>query len=254
MKQLGAIYSAELLKLKRSIAGQLVILIPVCIILLMIGTLLNKHPENYDQKMFSSMLQSVYVSWLILVLPLFVAIETGLISGSEQISGQWKHIFCLPIAREKILFAKWLVEVTVLTAANLLLTVFFVLAFPALRVCMPEINFTLFLSVHDMLTIFWQICITTLGIASLQFAFSLLLPGLVPAIGLAISAVTLSMGIIYSSMGVDLFPWTLPMAAVSNYVALDLTLSISKALSTSLIVSMLCCLLAIPLFVRKDVL
>ncbi len=254
MKQLAAIYSAELLKLKRSIALQLTFLIPLLIILLMIGTLLNKHPENYDQKMFSSMLQSVYVSWLILVLPLFVAIETGLISGSEQISSQWKHIFCLSIARGKILFAKWLVEVTVLTAANLTLTVLFVLAFPILRACMPEINFIFFLCVQDMLTIFWQICVSTLGIASLHFAFSLLLPGLVPAIGLAITAVTFSIGITYSSVGVELFPWTLPMVSVANYVNLELTLSTTKALATSLIVSMLCCVIAIPAFVRKDVL
>jgi len=253
MKQLAAIYSAEMLKLKRSIALQLVLLVPLLIILLMIGTLLNKNPENYNQKMFFSMLQSVYVSWLVLVLPMFLAIVTGLISANEQMTSQWKHIFCLPVKRGKVLLAKWLVEISVLIAANLVLSILFILAFPILNACMPQINFILFLNGVDFLNIFSLVCLMSLGVASLQFAFSLLLPGLIPAIGLGIAAVTFSMGVSYSGLAVDLFPWTLPMVAVSNYVSLDLDVSIPRAIYASLIFSLGSCGMAVPWFTRKDV-
>lgn len=254
MKAFIAILSAELLKLKRSIALQMVLLIPLLIILLMVGTLLNKHPENYNREMFQSMLRSVYVSWLILVLPMFMAIETGLISGSEQASGQWKHIFCLPIPRGKILFAKWLVGIGVMLGANLVLALLFILAFPLLRIFLPQIDFVFYLSSMDFLNLLIGICVTSLGIASLHFAFTLLLPGLIPSIGLGISAVILSMGITWAEVGIDLSPWTLPLIPLSRYVPLEMTFSLTRAVGLSVGVSLLCLLVSIPLFIRKDVL
>jgi hypothetical protein len=200
------------------------------------------------------MTQSVFISWLVLVLPMFLAIETGLISANEQSTTQWKHMYCLSLAREKILLAKWLVAGTIMIAAQIILTSLFFLTFPVLRVCLPHINFTFFLTARDFLTLFWQMCVASLGIVSLHFAFSLLIPGLIPAIGLGIAAVTFSIGIIYSGVGTDIFPWTLPMVAVSNCIPMDIVVSVQRALVLSLIICVLSCLIAIPLFVRKDVL
>jgi lantibiotic transport system permease protein len=253
MQALFAVYSAELLKLKRSIALKLVFLIPLLIILLMIGTLLNKNPELYDKEMFDNMLCSVHVSWLIIVLPMFLAIEVGLISSSEQATSQWKHIFCLPIPRKKILFAKWLVEITIMIAAHLILITLFVLSFPMLALFMPQINFVIYLSALDFLGLFAMICLSSIGLASLHYAFALLSPGIIPAIAFGVVAVTFSMGITWSTVGINWFPWTLTLVAVSKYIPLEGQFSMLQALGISLLATVLSITISIPLFAKKDI-
>lgn len=254
MKEFVHILSAELLKLKRSIALKLVILIPLLITLLMLGTLLTKNPELYNEKTFYSMLQSVQASWLILVLPMFLAIETGIISSNEQVTGQWKHIFCLPVRREKILLAKWFVEILILIIAQTILNGLFYLSFPLLRKLLPGIDFVFFMSTRDYLQLYGMVLLSSVGIASLHFVFALLLPGLIPSIAFGIAAVTFSMGVTWSGVGVNWYPWTLPIVALAKYLPMEFDASIPMALTISPLCAVLCLAICIPYFVRKDVL
>ena len=253
MKEFMHILSAELMKLKRSIAIKLVFLIPILLILLMIGTLITRHPELYNEKTFYSMLQSVQVSWLILVLPMFLAIETGIISSNEQVTGQWKHIFCLPVPRENILLAKWMVELLLFVVSQTILNLLFYVSFPLLDRLMPNIDFTFFMSMNDYLQLYGLILLSCIGIVSLHFIFALLVPGLIPSIAFGIAAVTISMGVTWGDAGINWYPWTLPIVAVSRYLPMEFDTYVPNALIISPICAVLCLAICIPLFVRKDV-
>ena len=50
--------------------------------------------------------QSVLVMWAVILLPLFVALETGLLAGVEHQSGGFKHLFALPVRRGVVYTAK----------------------------------------------------------------------------------------------------------------------------------------------------
>ena len=60
MKQLMAAYSAELLKLKRTIAFLLTILIPLCLMIMIIFMMFDRGLENYNEDMYFHLLNFAF--------------------------------------------------------------------------------------------------------------------------------------------------------------------------------------------------
>ena len=55
--------------------------------------------------------QQTLVIWSLLMLPLFVTLETALVAQWEHHSQQWKHLFALPVSRGALYAAKYLCSV-----------------------------------------------------------------------------------------------------------------------------------------------
>jgi hypothetical protein len=254
MKLIFAIYSAELLKLKRTIAFLLTILIPVLLALLITIMVLDKHPENYNEEMFFSMLSSTFSIWSIIVLPMFLAIQTGLISATEKTTGQWKHIFCLPVPKWKILLTKWLAILTVTFAAHTLVVLLYLATFPIIQLIVPHVAFIPYMDTMDFAYFLMILCFTSIGLSSIHYVFSLFLPGLVGNIGLGISAVTLAMGLTWGGHFIEYFPWTMPMAALANFVDINIDFIPAVALFTSMVTAIIWLIPGIFTFSRKDIL
>ncbi|MBI9050185.1 MAG: ABC transporter permease [Anaerolineaceae bacterium] len=254
MKQLVAIYSAELLKLKRTIAFLLTILIPVLLIILIIFMVLDRGLENYNKEMFNHLLNFTFSIWPMIVMPMFLSIATGLIGSMETTTGQWKHIFCLPIPKWKILFTKWLAIITLTFVSHAQVVLLFLGSFPIIQLFVPQVSYIPFMDTLDFLWFLIILCVASVGLTSIHFVFSLIFPGLVGNIGLGISAVTLSMGLTWAGNFFQFFPWTVPLAALANFVELDTSFMPITAMLISLITAIIWLLPGIRLFSRKDIL
>ena len=254
MKQLMAAYSAELLKLKRTIAFLLTILIPICLMIMVLFMVLDRGLASYDEDMYFHLLNFAFSMWPIIVLPMFLSIAAGLISSTETTTGQWKHIFCLPVPKWKTLFAKWLVLITVCFVAHTLFVLLFMACFPILQLMAPQVAIVPFMNFLDFGWFLIVLCVSSFGLATIHFVFSLIFPGLVGNIALGISAVTLALGFTWGGALLQYFPWTTPLAALANFVELEANFSPTTAILISVITALLWIFPGILIFSRKDIL
>ena len=258
MKQLLSIYTAELLKLKRSIAFLLSLLIPILLTTLIIFMMLDDGLDTYNKEKFFRMTSSTFSIWSIMVFPLFLSIETGLISSMETITGQWKYIFSLPLPKWKVLFAKWLVLLTVAFIAHALIVMLYAGSFPFLQLFAPQVVYTSYFSIMEFAGFLGLLCITSIGVISIHFVFSLFMPGLVGNIGLGISATTLALGFTWginvNGLLLELFPWTTALSSFAQYMELEVVLNPEIAAIISLCTAALLLIPGIFIFSRKEIL
>src|SRR5574340_188865 len=102
--------SAELLKLKRTLALWLAFALPAVIVFLFFLNYFQRGEFliREDADSWKWLAQNVLILWSMLFLPLFTALETALLSGLEHSEKNWKHLFALPIPRWTIYTAKLL--------------------------------------------------------------------------------------------------------------------------------------------------
>ena len=93
--------SAEALKLKRTLAVWMVFIAPSVVVALNFVMWLDRG-ENFmlqRDSAWQALAQNVLLFWALLMLPLFVTLETALLGGVDHGSQQWKHLHALPIPR-----------------------------------------------------------------------------------------------------------------------------------------------------------
>jgi hypothetical protein len=101
--------TAELLKLKRTLAFRVIFLLPVLVAVLQFFIVwrTNKFAPNFD--LWQTITNSSLQIWAVFMLPLLITLETALLNGIEHSDNQWKHMFALPIPRSALYLAKLLV-------------------------------------------------------------------------------------------------------------------------------------------------
>lgn len=107
-KMLIRVLSAEWLKMRRTLGLILALLIPLALVLLefavTVQTGINSIPSNVDSWIWIS--QSIMLFWSLLMLPLFVTLETALLGNMEYRNQTWKKLFTFPVPRWMVIFAK----------------------------------------------------------------------------------------------------------------------------------------------------
>ena len=135
--------NAERLKTRRTLAFRLAIVIPAAIAGLQFFVFYRSgvRPMFEDQAPWTLFTQQTLVIWSLLMLPLFVTLETALVSGLEHNNHQWKHLFALPIPRKAVYAAKQIAGMALIGLSMLCLAAFTVLAGLLLRVLKPGWGF-----------------------------------------------------------------------------------------------------------------
>jgi len=123
---------AEALKMKRTIALKMVVLAPVAVVLLTLF-MASQAPSGTLRRggiVVNPWLALSRVNlqfWGLLMLPLYVALQTALIAGLDHADSQWKALFARPVPRWTIYVAK-LIVVTLMAASSAAILVAGVLA------------------------------------------------------------------------------------------------------------------------------
>lgn len=97
--------SAELLKLKRTLALWLAVLTPILIVLLQFAFLFRV-PRSRLKSGLWPVLEGGAMFWAIFLLPLLACLLTALLNGIEHRDGAWKQIFARPVSRFGVYAAK----------------------------------------------------------------------------------------------------------------------------------------------------
>ncbi|MDY7076101.1 MAG: ABC transporter permease [Chloroflexota bacterium] len=207
---------AETLKLKRTLVLWLVIIAPSIIVSVRFLEW-TQHGRIFlypGVNPWTRLTQSILSIWSMLMLPLFIILETTLLSGLEHAGEQWKHLFALPIPRWAVYAAKQLTGLGLIGLSTLVLWVEIPLAGSGLRLLKPELDFAqqpipwleiLRLVVLTYLTA-WLIVAIHTWVSVRWSSFTL-------AIGIGIAATFFGLITTSTEFG-RIYPWSLPVSVV----------------------------------------
>jgi pimeloyl-ACP methyl ester carboxylesterase len=121
---IGRTLSAEVLKLKRTLALRLIVVAPMLVALLALFIQIAAVVAGRGDlaaTLWESHKQSSLMLWSIFLMPLLITVETALLAGLEHAEKQWKHTFALPVPRYAVYFAKFGVAQALIALSTLLL-------------------------------------------------------------------------------------------------------------------------------------
>ena len=203
--------NSELFKLRRTLALRLAIVIPVVMVLLQFSVALSRGAEfmaRVDNPVVWFGNQTIFM-WSFLMLPLFVCLETTLISGVDHSGNNWKHLFALPVSRAALYTAKQLSCLGVVALGQVVLVVLLIFAELLLGWFNPDMG------------IAWPIpWVYFLGRAALAFSGALLIiafhtwlsmkwPSFAVSVGVGIAMTVVGL-IVMNSGWSAYYPWTIP--------------------------------------------
>jgi hypothetical protein len=110
--------SAEMLKLRRTLALRLAVIMPLLLVLLQFMYVVRV--RHLRGSLWQALTQGT-MGWSILVLPLTTALLTALLNGIEHRGNNWKLLFALPLSRGAVYTAKVVAAQALLALSHLTL-------------------------------------------------------------------------------------------------------------------------------------
>jgi hypothetical protein len=143
MTSLARALWAERLKMKRTLALRLAFIIPLAGVGLQFMVFCQRG-EFYLRETENAWIrfgEQMFVFWALLMLPLFVTLETALLGGLEHKDNHWKHLYALPLPRWAMYAAKQVAGMALIGLSIVALVGFSVLAGFVLRLLKPGLGF-----------------------------------------------------------------------------------------------------------------
>jgi ABC-2 family transporter protein len=137
---------AESLKMKRTVALRMAVVAPMVVVLLVVfltsqvPSLILNSTARYGSP-WMALARLPFAFWAILMMPLYVTLETALIAGLEHAENHWKSLLALPIPRWTLYLAKLFVAATLICASTTLLVLGIILAGVVLPMLTTSIAF-----------------------------------------------------------------------------------------------------------------
>lgn len=210
--------SAETLKLKRTLAFWLALIAPLTIVVLQVGIYLDhgtiNTPEGTSPWIWYGQMNVVF--WGLLMVPLFVTLETALVGNMEHTSDHWKHLNALPVPRSIIYAAKQFSSMALIGLSSLALVLFTVLGGLFMQVVNPSIGLDANIPWTRLLAFSGMIYLGTWLIISIQTWISLRWKSFVVACAVGIGLTVAGVFIIRADWG-SFWPWALPGAIANDF-------------------------------------
>jgi hypothetical protein len=124
MTLLRALHS-EVLKLKRTMALKMTVLSPAIVVLLILF-IASQSPfttlhRNGNGKEWTELARQNLWIWALLMLPLYITLESALVAGLDHSENQWKSLLARPVPRWTLYVAKLIVVMAMTAIATLAL-------------------------------------------------------------------------------------------------------------------------------------
>ena len=209
------VLSTECLKLKRTLALWMVLVSPLVMILLEFAIAAKGArvfiAEGKDA--WPPMVRQTVEVWTLLMMPMFVTLETSLLAGLENTGKNWKSLLALPAPRWTIYVSKLVVTISLLWAAHVVLIVGTIGSGMLLKSLYPSLSLgsmPLRPFVVPMLTV----SVSALLAVAIQHWVSLRWPSYTVAMGFGMCAMIMGIFAVQSALLGSWFPWSLPIRAV----------------------------------------
>jgi len=175
--------SAEVLKLKRTLALWMVFLAPLIVVSLQFFILYDRGKLTANTDAWAMYVRSCSALWAIFMLPLFVTLETALLNNLEHTARSWKQLFALPVSRSAVVSAKIMMSFLLIGVSTLFLIVLIALSAKLLSALKPVIVMEgmplwfivrsaflpfiaswLIIAIHSWISVRWQGFALSLGV------------------------------------------------------------------------------------------
>lgn len=213
MTALAYTLHAEILKLRRTRALWLALGAPLSVVLLYVLLILSGGIP-LDKAGWAGSAQGMISLWAMLMLPLYVALETALLNAIDHEANGWTHLFALPVPRWCIHAAKLLAAVALVGLSSLVLITGLLGAIVFLQsigIEAPREPVPWRLIADGALYSYGG----ALGIIAVHHALSLRLRGFEWPLGVGIAATIFSTRVAQSEYWFY-FPWSYPTVAASS--------------------------------------
>ena len=210
--------SAEVLKLKRTLALRLIVIAPMLVALLSLlvqtAAIAAGHGE-LAATLWESHKQTSLMLWSIFLMPLLITVETALLAGLEHAEKQWKHTFALPVPRYAIHFAKWSVTQALIAASTLLLCALTALTGWPLILWHPQLAAAGPPPIGSIVATALQCWLSAGMILSINLWIALRWPGFTVPLGAGIAGTFFAL-FASSAKIAAYYPWLLPLDVLSG--------------------------------------
>ena len=212
MRMLWDSLAVELMKLKRTFALWMTLIVPALVVALEFlvvikqGDRIAKSADVWP--IFNSNISSI---WAVLMLPLFVTLEAALLAQLEHANRHWKDLLVLPAPRWIFYLAKFLVLSAMVIMSTAVIYGLSIGTGNLLRVIAPRVHFgpTPWRAVT---TVYLKLLSATLAMLAIQHWFSLRWRSFTVAVSTGMSAVVIGFIVVNSDYG-DFYPWVMPARA-----------------------------------------
>ena len=210
----------ECLKLKRTLALWMVLVTPLVMVLLQFA-ITAKRANSFmanGHDAWPPMVKQTIEVWTLLMMPMFVTLETSLLAGLENTGKNWKSLLALPAPRWTIYASKLLVTISLLWAAHAVLVAGTIGSGALLTVIYPKLNLGS-LPLNPFVAPMLRVSVSALLAVAIQHWVSLRWQSYSVAIGFGMVAMLIGIFAVQSSAIGPWFPWSLPIRAVLSGAA-----------------------------------
>ena len=142
MAMLPRVLLTEFLKIKRTLALWMVVIAPYAVVLLqfLISFASAEQTAKRNVDVWAGIARQTVALWTVLMMPLFLTLETSLLAGVEHSEKNWKSVLALPPPRWTIYAGKLMVTIALLWAAHVMLVTGTLASGYLLRVTRPVLH------------------------------------------------------------------------------------------------------------------
>jgi hypothetical protein len=208
--------TAEALKLRRTVALAVALLLPAAPPLLFLVYVLQRgnlsYPEGVSAMAWT--FQGALSLWGTFLLAPFAALETSLVAGLEHQNRGFKHLLALPVPRIAVYGAKLVTAAVLVGIASALLWVYTLLALWGLGRLRPDAGFSGPLPILDTLVVTALVAASSSVLLAVHAWVALRWPSFALNVALALGALVVGV-VLTESRLIWFYPWALP-GAVQN--------------------------------------
>jgi hypothetical protein len=220
MKYLERALRAEMLKAKRTLALWLALIAPAVVIAVQVAMIWDRQ-AYYRQNGVARGAWMEYgaqtmVLWGLLMLPLFVTLETALVGQWEHASAGWKHLFSLPVPRGAIYAAKQIVGMLLIELSILVLTALIVVSGLSMRLWLPGLGFEAAVPLRPFVEYALAMFVGAWLVIAIQTWVAQRWSSFAVACGVGV-AMTVAGVLVIQSDWAGYYPWTLPVIVANGF-------------------------------------
>jgi hypothetical protein len=219
MTALARALSAETLKTKRTLALVLAFLTPLAMAFLELAICFQYGKRMYrvGGDAWMTLIGHTAMIWAMLMLPLFVTLQMGLLGAMEHNNRTWKQIYALPTPRWVVYLAKQIIGTGIIGLSMIVLALMTVGVGLVGRVLLPQLGFDAAIPWTNLIKCFSMSFLATFLIISIHLWISMRWSSFVLAMGAGIVATVF--GVVVMGTKWERFdPWTMPGVVANSII------------------------------------
>ena len=219
MITLSRALSAEVLKTKRTLTLGLAFLAPLAVAFLefVMHMQMGERAMKPGAEAWISLSQHSLILWTLLMLPLFVTLETGLLSALEHNNKTWKQLYALPLPRWVVYAAKQLTGMGLIGLSMIVMVTMIVGVGLLLNLFRPTLGFAAPIPWPTIIQTYLLTYLASWLIISLHLWVSAHWSSFIVAMGAGIVTTVAGVTVINSDWA-KYYPWTLPFMVSVGFV------------------------------------